>query len=416
MELVEKGKDTLVPKAKVSAVIWRNMFEGMESVFIQQTGSRISAGLAVLLNVEVSYHELYGLSLVVRDIDPTYTLGDMERARRETIENLKKEGMLDRNSELNPPVVMQRIAVVSSSKAAGYQDFINELKNNEQRYSYNITLFNAVMQGNEAENSIISALLDVADKNDEFDVVVILRGGGSQSDLVVFNSYPLCYTIASMPIKVMTGIGHDKDVSVADMVSSHSVKTPTALARYILDRTIAFDNELSEFREYLKDMIMEYTSSQKALLDNYAANIKDYTMEAFNIQDNRLSKFELYLKERSRTYISKRAMQLDVVTEDIKRTTKYVMVDNTHSLDKMYEGLKNGVYDLLYRQNNRLNEMMLQSESFNPKRILKLGYAVARQNNKALRSVKDTTEGSVLDIVLEDGVLKTRVEKISAIQ
>ena len=218
LELVEKGGANHVPKAKISAVIWRSTYGMIASYFGASTGGQtLCAGLKVLVKALVSYHELYGLSLQITDIDPSYTLGDMERQRRQTIEQLQRDGVFDMNRELPMPAVVQRLAVVSSRNAAGYQDFMKELSSGP--YRFEVTLFDAFMQGAESEESIVRALETVADALDDFDAVVLIRGGGSQSDLGSFDSYRLCCHLAQFPLPVIAGIGHDKDRSVADLES-----------------------------------------------------------------------------------------------------------------------------------------------------------------------------------------------------
>ena len=234
LELVEKGGDNGVPLAQSRAVIWRTAYPRIARYFEAETGQRLAAGIKILAKVAVNYHELYGFSLQITDIDPTYTLGDMERQRQMTIAQLQKEGVWDMNREAPMPVVVQRVAVVSSANAAGYQDFRKELA--KSPYRFEVTLFDAFMQGAAAEESIVTALCAVAERMDEFDAVVLIRGGGSASDLNCFNAYRLCAHVAQFPLPILTGIGHDKDTSVADMVAHTALKTPTAVAGWLVER------------------------------------------------------------------------------------------------------------------------------------------------------------------------------------
>ena len=234
LELVEKGGDNGVPLAQSRAVIWRTAYPRIAGYFEAETGQRLAAGIKILAKVAVNYHELYGFSLQITDIDPTYTLGDMERQRQMTIAQLQKEGVWDMNREAPMPVVVQRVAVVSSANAAGYQDFRKELA--KSPYRFEVTLFDAFMQGAAAEESIVTALCAVAERMDEFDAVVLIRGGGSASDLNCFNAYRLCAHVAQFPLPILTGIGHDKDTSVADMVAHTALKTPTAVAGWLVER------------------------------------------------------------------------------------------------------------------------------------------------------------------------------------
>ena len=242
LELVEKaepaaacrGDAGAVPKAQARAVIWRSQYAMLSSYFEAETGCRLEAGMRVLAKVLVSYHGLYGLTLQVTDLDASYTLGEVERQRQLTIRRLQADGVWDMNREMPLPLLVQRIAVVSSSAAAGYRDFRNELRGGG--YAFTVTLFDAVVQGAAAEESLVAALCAVAERADEFDAVVLIRGGGSASDLSCFNSYRLCSHVAQFPLPVITGIGHDKDTSVADMVAHTALKTPTAVATWLTER------------------------------------------------------------------------------------------------------------------------------------------------------------------------------------
>ena len=223
LELVEKGEGDGVPKAQARAVIWRSQYARIAAYFEAETGQRLAAGMRILAKATVNYHELYGFSLQLLDVDPAYTLGDMEQQAM--------------------PAVVQRIAVVSSSRAAGYQDFCNELAKSPYRFC--LTLFDAVVQGAAAEDSIVDALSRIAAAGEAFDAVVMIRGGGSSSDLNCFNAYRLCNHVAQFPLPVVTGIGHDKDTSVADLVAHTALKTPTAVAAWLVERMAQADGYLA---------------------------------------------------------------------------------------------------------------------------------------------------------------------------
>lgn len=266
MELVEKGGDNGVPRAKVSAVVWRSAWGALRPYFVSETGRELAAGMKVLLRVTASYHELYGLSLVVSDIDPLYTLGEQQRQRQETIARLQREGVFDMNRSLDMPFAPQRVAVVSSASAAGYQDFMNELA--ASGFGFEVTLFDATMQGHGAEDSVIEALEKVA--AGDFDIVVLVRGGGAQSDLAAFDSYRLAGHVAQFPLPVVAGIGHDKDLSVVDMVAAVSLKTPTAVAGWLADRLAQLFARFETLGVLLKERAAAALQREKAHLDMLA--------------------------------------------------------------------------------------------------------------------------------------------------
>ena len=283
LELVEKGGDNGVPTAQARAVIWRSNYPRIAGYFEAETGQRLEAGIRILARVLVNYHELYGFSLQITDIDPSYSLGDMERQRQMTIAQLQRDGVWEMNREQPMPPIVQRVAVVSSANAAGYQDFCKEL--GKSPYRFHLTLFDAFMQGAAAEESIIGALCSVAERLGEFDAVVLIRGGGSRSDLNCFNAYRLCAHVAQFPLPVITGIGHDKDTSVADMVAHTALKTPTAVAGWLVERMAETDGWLDCAALQLNDMTKADLVDVKDMdpLDRYALDVAARTHQ--RVQD-----------------------------------------------------------------------------------------------------------------------------------
>lgn len=236
LTLVEKDPRSNALLARASAVVWASTWRMVKPYFEAQTGRSLAPGLSVLVRVQVSYSVLYGLSLVIYDIDPSFTVGELELARQRTIARLEAEGMFDMNAQLSLPLLPRRLAVVSSPTAAGWRDFRRQLEGNEYGFRFRLQLFPAVMQGDAAPESIIGALDQIAAEADSFDAVLILRGGGGAMDLVCFDDYELAVNVAQFPLPVLTGIGHDHDFHIVDMVAHTHVKTPTALADWLLDR------------------------------------------------------------------------------------------------------------------------------------------------------------------------------------
>ena len=236
MELIEKEEQTNTPVARASAKCWRQTWQMLQPHFERVTGQPLHAGLKVLLRVYAQYHEAYGFSWIVTDIDPTYTIGDMARKRQETIRQLKEEGVFDLQRELRIPLFAKRIAVISAAGAAGYGDFCRQLEDNEYGFKFEVTLFPAIMQGEQVELSVISALNNIYEQSpNTYDVVVIIRGGGATADLSGFDTLALAENVAQFPLPIITGIGHDRDESILDMVSNTRVKTPTAAAALLID-------------------------------------------------------------------------------------------------------------------------------------------------------------------------------------
>ena len=247
MELVEQGDQGAAPRAKARAIVYANLYPLLKITFEEATGQVLRAGLKVQLEVEISFHEAYGYSLIVRDIDPAYTLGSLAQRRREILQQLEQEGVLEMNKSLVLPRPLQRIAVISSATAAGYGDFCQQLDRNLQGYAFCHQLFPAIMQGESAARSIIHALDSIAAEQDRWDAVVIIRGGGAVSDLAGFEDYELAANCAQFPLPVIVGIGHDRDTTVLDFVAHTSQKTPTAVAAFLIDRMDAEARMLSNY-------------------------------------------------------------------------------------------------------------------------------------------------------------------------
>ncbi|MBQ8443183.1 MAG: exodeoxyribonuclease VII large subunit, partial [Bacteroides sp.] len=234
LEFIQKDASGNNLIAKARGTIWSNIYKMLKPYFEQETGQAFASGIKVLVRVSVDFHELYGYSLTVLDIDPTYTVGDMERKRREILRQLEEEGVIDLNKELEMPLLPQRVAVISSATAAGYGDFCNQLANNPRGYGFHTQLFPAIMQGDRVEESVIAALNAIYAQLDCWDVVVIIRGGGATSDLSGFDTYELAANCAQFPLPIITGIGHERDDTVIDLVAHTRVKTPTAAAAFLI--------------------------------------------------------------------------------------------------------------------------------------------------------------------------------------
>ena len=297
LELVERDKDSAsgkAAKAQSRAVIWKSHYPRLAAKFEGATGRALSAAMKILVEVAVSFHPVYGLSLQITDIDPTYTLGDIERQKEITIARLKADGVWDMNRELSVPRVVQRVAVVSSATAAGYRDFMQELALSP--YNIHTSLFEATMQGEGSEQSIADALAAIAEREEEFDAVAIIRGGGSTTDLECFNAYLTALCVAQFPIPVLTGIGHDKDVSIVDMVAAIPLKTPTAVAAWICNTAERFDGELEYAAVVLRESCHKVTQAAATKLDHYASQLKQNTKIALMRQSEKLDSYAMLTK------------------------------------------------------------------------------------------------------------------------
>ena len=272
IELIEKNEKTGATEAQARATIWRSQVMSTVGRFERESGQRLVKGMKILFRATVQHHAVYGMSLQVLEIDALHTIGDMERRRQQTIEQLQKEGVWDMNRELSMPLVIERIAIVSSATAAGYQDFMKELERSP--YRLDTELFEATMQGERCDESIASALHTIAERAERYDAVAIIRGGGSTSDLECYNSYLLALTVTQMPLPVLTGIGHDKDTSVTDMVAHTQLKTPTAVAQWIMQRAADLDGALEYFALTLRDLCHQTTHAATLRLEQLTADVR----------------------------------------------------------------------------------------------------------------------------------------------
>lgn len=366
LELVEKGEGGALSKAQSRAVIWRSNYTALSSYFASQTGQNLAAGLKVLVKVLVNFHEVYGLSLQITDIDPTYTLGEVERQRQMTIAQLKKDGVWDMNREQPLPQLIQRLAIISSANAAGYQDFCQEIGSSP--YYFYTTLFDAYMQGEGAEESIIGALEAIALSEEEFDAVVLVRGGGSSSDLRCFDTYRLSSHVAQFPIAIISGIGHDKDVSVVDMVTAISLKTPTAVASFLVERMAQIEGWLESAALMLHDSATQITRS-----------------------------FELYLGN---------------LTTELNSRSEHLIASQQSLLEGYTTSLPQVVDTFLCAERNHLEGLSTSVAFHSPDHLLRLGYAVARVGGAALRSSKEIKCGEEITLELLDSIIVTEVKSI----
>ena len=350
MELIEKDKQTNTPVARASAKCWRQTWQIMQPHFERVTGQPLHAGLKVLLRVYAQYHEAYGFSWIVTDIDPTYTIGDMARKRQEIIRQLKEEGIFDLQRELCIPLFAQRIAVISAAGAAGYGDFCRQLDDNEYGFKFEVTLFPAIMQGEQVERSIIDALNKIysltshpSPLTSQFDCVVIIRGGGATADLSGFDTLALAEHVAQFPIPIITGIGHDRDESILDMVSNTRVKTPTAAATLLID------------------------------------NLRQ-VLERLNTAQQRIS------------------------------LMGHIIIDARHRIEMLQQRLSTAIERMMTNQKHRLSQIELLLQSFDPQLLLSRGYSITLHHGRAVRDPQQLKAGDEIETRVEKGTIRSVVK------
>ena len=378
MELIEKDEDSNTPVARASAKCWRQTWMMVKPYFERTTGQPLRAGMKVLLKVYAQFHEAYGFSWIVSDIDPTYTLGDMARKRQEIIRQLKEEGVFNLQRELHIATFAKRIAVISSQHAAGYGDFLRQLEDNEYGFRFEVTLFPAIMQGEQVEQSIIAALNQIYElQNNQlslfssltshFDCVVILRGGGATADLSGFDTLALAENVAQFPIPIITGIGHDRDESILDMVSHTRVKTPTAAAAFLID--------------HLRRVWERITNAE--------ASINQYVSERLRYQQQRISQLATLIP-----------------TLALRRLS-----DSRHRIEMTESRLPVAIGRRLTDEKHRIERLSILLQGSDPQLLLKRGYSITLHNGKAIHDPSLLKDGDEIETRVEKGMIKSTVKR-----
>ena len=385
LELVEKKDDEILAKNK--ATIWSYTYRNLSGWFESLTGQTLKPGMKILSNVVVSYHEVYGLSLNIKDIDANYTLGERAKKRLEILNRLKEDGIFEMNKDLPLPLVPQRIAIIASSTSAGYLDFITQLENNTAGYIFMISHFQAIMQGSEAEESIIKAILEVNNQIEKYDLLVIIRGGGATLDLECFDTYDLANHIAQFPVPVITGIGHERDETIADLVANTSLKTPTAVAEFLISGIKDFDETIdslyAEISEYIKNTLRE-NQTHLEYLSKHIRYISENTLKSHSTKLSVLSK-GIQSAARGRKKV------LETLVQNYIQSIK---LNTNRYLDLRNKDLNN-IYDSI--------------ELLNPKSVLKRGYSIVRKGKKIIKSARDLKEGDLIESEFKDGRKSSKI-------
>ncbi len=409
LELIEKSEENDKIIAKASANIWSYTLRMLKPYFETTTGQSLQAGLKILVAVKVEFHQLYGFSLNIRDIDPTYTLGDLERRRLEIIEQLKTEGVFDMNKMLEMPKVVQKIAIISSATAAGYEDFMKQLNNNSYGYQFHTQLFPAIMQGDKTEATIIEALNEIFEYDDFFDAVVIIRGGGARSDLMSFDSYDLAYFITQFPLPVIVGIGHEKDTSIVDLVSHSSLKTPTAVAEFLLSKFIEFEQGIINLFSNIYSHTANIISNNAYMLENLNLQLTQQAKERLNTANNKLQLISQKIQLKSSAKIDKSKQYLNYKRHELNTQTVNFTKGKNKELEDLIVKLEYRLNQHLQKQNKKLAFFEKSIQHLDPKNILKKGYSISKINGKIIRNAENIEKGDILETILYDGNVKSKV-------
>lgn len=366
MELVQKDPFSATPVARASAKCWSNKWQRIRSAFVKATGQMPHQGMKIMLCVSPDFHPAYGFAWIVTDIDPTYTIGDMAAKRLAIIKQLKEEGVFDLQKSLSIPMFAMRIAVISSANAAGYGDFCNHLADNPGGFRFTTRLFPAIMQGEQVQDSVIDALNSIYDQISDFDVVVIIRGGGATADLSGFDTLALAENVANFPLPIITGIGHERDESVIDMVANTKVKTPTAAAALLIDN------------------LMQVATT----IDNCSARLVAIIAQRLQAEELRIRR----------------------VAERIPTLFATMKANSTARLDAMMMRVTNSAAARMTAEHHRIQMLQQRAEALDPKRLLMRGYTMTVHNGHILKDVTKLREGDTIETITATGRVTSEVK------
>ena len=411
LELVEKDiiTDNIITKSR--ATIWAFTFRMLRPYFESTTGYELKSGIKILVQVNVEFHELYGLSLNISDIDPNYTLGDLAQKKAETLNKLESEGVINMNKEIPFPIVPQKIAVISSYSAAGYQDFIKQLENNNSGYKFYTKLFPSVMQGLQAEESIINSLENIYNYEDFFDIVVIIRGGGSQADLSCFNNYLIAANIAQFPIPVLTGIGHDKDESIADIVAHKKLKTPTAVSEYIIEKTSVFEDKLYSLKDNILGIVSDYVQDQKTILTHFAAITVPSARNNLDKSNYQLNIIIEKFKNNIKNYSQEKINYLVKLSNSVEKNSTKTIFNQFETLNSIENTLRFISFQYVQKQYLTIDNLLTKTTLLNPENILKRGYSITYLKGEKLNNLTKINENDEIITKLYSGFIRSTVKE-----
>ncbi len=388
LELIQKDERSATPIARASARCWASKWSVIRPYFERTTGQRLHAGMKVLLKVYAQFHEAYGFAWIVTDIDPNYTLGDMARKRQEIIRQLKEEGIFDMQKELNLPLFCQRIAVISSQTAAGYGDFVNQLASNDFHLQFTTRLFPAVMQGDQIEASVIKALNAIYQQVDDFDCVVIIRGGGAVADMSGFDTLALAENVAQFPLPIITGIGHDRDESILDMVSFLRVKTPTAAAAFLIS--------------HLKEVLDAVNDAQD--------RITGHAQQKLSVLKAQLSAMAEVLPRVFSTIRTRQEARLDSLYSRFVNHAQQRALNFRLSIDSLATRLPILLEHRMMKEKHQLQLLEEKAKSLDPALLLRRGYSMTMKDGRIVRDATQLQAGDEIETRLEKGTITSIVK------
>ncbi len=410
LEFIQKEENTEKIVSRARATIWSTTFRMIKPYFETTTGKTFSEGIKIMVRVRADFHEVYGFSLNIIDIEPTYTVGEAAVRRKKIIEKLMEEGIFDMNHELEMPYFTQKLAIISSPTAAGLEDFLDQVTNNQQGFKFYFRLFPAVMQGNEAESSIIRQLDKIYGHIEHFDAVVIIRGGGAQADLDCFNNYWLAYHVAQFPIPVITGIGHEQDDSVVDMVAHTRLKTPTAVAEYLISRFVYLAEDLRDTQKNIIETCRQVIETNKHHLLKNAHKLLQLVSEKLQSENQKLSGFQSRFISNLQSKLYNHRKALMKTTSSLEQKSIYRLHKEGNKLHHTSVAFQNNLKSKINRLKFDLELIENSIQLNDPSVVLQKGYTITTHNGRVITDATGLIPGDIIETLFHKGKHKSIIQ------
>ncbi len=410
-ELVQKDENKIV--AQITGTIWKQQLERINTKFIEVVKEPLREGTTLLLLVKINYSETFGLGLQILDIDPSFSLGELQKQREETLRKLAKEGLLNLNQKLHFPLLPKRVAIISAESSKGLSDFMQVLQENEKSYFIFTHLFNAYLQGDVAVQSIISALKKIKRVKDHFDIVIIVRGGGAEVGMTCYNNYDLCKAIAEFPLPVLTGIGHSTNLNVAEMVSFRNEITPTKLAEFLLQTFREFEQETKRLNREMIAHSLQLIDKSKQDFNGQVRVFKHASLRFTDSLKNELNQQIIELKNTTRYFLKNENDAILSLKNDYRIVTKEIITAERNTLSLISKPIKGSLLHFFERKESDLEQLEKTVNILNPSNVLQRGYSLTLLNGKILSAKNKPKKGDLIESKTNSLTLFSRVEKTS---
>ena len=410
-ELVQKDDNKIV--AQITGTIWKQQLERINTKFIEVVKEPLKEGTTLLLLVKINYSETFGLGLQILDIDPSFSLGELQKQREETLRKLAKEGLLNLNQKLHFPLLPKRVAIISADSSKGLSDFLQVLQENEKSYFIFTHLFNAYLQGDVAVQSIISALKKIKRVKDHFDIVIIVRGGGAEVGMTCYNNYDLCKAIAEFPLPVLTGIGHSTNLNVAEMVSFRNEITPTKLAEFLLQTFREFEQETKRLNREMIAHSLQLIDKTKQDFNGQVRVFKHASLRFTDSLKNELNQQIIELKNTTRYFLKNENDAVLSLKNDYRIVTKEIITAERNTLSLISKPIKGSLLHFFERKESDLEQLEKTVNILNPSNVLQRGYSLTLLNGKILSAKNKPKKGDLIESKTNSLTLFSRVEKTS---